>query len=381
MVLPHLQTGGAGRQTISLAKGLSELENVEIFLLVLSREGGLSEELPSEIEKKIVYSKLEAQCSESALGRLVRPVLRIISVVRAAKRFDPDVIYARVRPFPSIVAGKILGIPVVIAEMNNPSKGLGTRKSVLSRLRIFIVRKTNRKLASRVVANSYRLADESKKFWKLNSKPSVIHNGLDIKSIEKKSRESIKHPWLNDNDIPLIVSVGRLVPQKGFSNLIEAVAIVNLKAEARLMIIGRIDERKVKNRLQKQIDSLNLSDRVLLAGDKPNPYPFMKAADVYVSSSIYEGFSNSLLEALALGLPVVSTNHDFGADEMIEDNKSGILIPVADPRAMAEAIVRILENRELSERLSRNARRRAENFTIAKTASEYEKLFREFFKN
>ena len=84
---------------------------------------------------------------------------------------------------------------------------------------------------------------------------------------------------------------------------------------------------------------------------------------------------------MALGLPVVSTNHDFGADEIIEDNKSGILVPVADPKAMAEAIVRILEDRELGKRLSRNARRRAENFTIEKTASEYEKLFRELLKS
>ena len=181
--------------------------------------------------------------------------------------------------------------------------------------------------------------------------------------------------------MPLIVSVGRLVPQKGFADLIEAVAIVNLRIETRLMIIGRTNEREVENRLQKQIDNMKIADRVLLAGDKANPYPFMKAADVYVSSSIYEGFSNSLLEALALGLPVVSTNHDFGADEIIEDNKSGILVPVADPKAMAEAIVKILEDRELGKRLSRNARRRAENFTIEKTASEYEKLFRELLKS
>ena len=381
IVLPHLQTGGTGRQTISLAKGLSELKNVEVSLLVLSRGGGLSGELSPEIEKEIVYSELGARWSESALKRPLRSVLRIASIVRAAKKFDPDVIYARVRPLPAIVAGRMLGIPVVIAEMNNPSKGLETKKSALSRFQVFTVRKINRKLASKIVANSYRLADESKRFWKLKSKPSVIHNGLDIESIEKKSLKSIEHPWLNDNSVPLIVSVGRLVPQKGFADLIEAVAIVNLRIETRLMIIGRTNEREVENRLQKQIDNMKIADRVLLAGDKANPYPFMKAADVYVSSSIYEGFSNSLLEALALGLPVVSTNHDFGADEIIEDNKSGILVPVADPKAMAEAIVKILEDRELGKRLSRNARRRAENFTIEKTASEYEKLFRELLKS
>ncbi len=381
MVLPHLQTGGTGRQTISLAKGLSELENTEVSLFVLSRDGSLSEELPPEMEKKIVYSEMGMRRSGFPLKKHVRPVLRIVSIVRMARRFGPDVIYSRVRPFPSIIAGKMLGIPVVIAEMNNPSKGLATGKSALSRLRTFVMRKISRKLASRIVANSHRLADESKKFWKLNSKPSVIHNGLDMEFIEKKSRQGVGHPWLNDDNIPLIVSVGRLVPQKGFNSLIEAFAIVNLRVKARLMIIGRVDKREVKTSLQKQIDSLKVGDRVLFAGDKPNPYPLMKAADVYVSSSVYEGFSNSLLEALALGLPIVSTNHDFGADEMIEDNKSGILVPVGDSKAMAEAIVRILEDRELSERLSRNARRRAENFTIAKTASEYEKLFREFFKN
>ena len=83
---------------------------------------------------------------------------------------------------------------------------------------------------------------------------------------------------------------------------------------------------------------------------------------------------------MALGLPIVSTDHDFGTNEIIEDGKSGLLVPVVDLEAMAEAILRILEDPELSKKLSKNARERAKNFTLEKAVTEYEKLFREVVK-
>ncbi len=375
IVLPHLRTGGTGRQTICLANGLAKLERVEVCLFILSKEGALSEILPPETQNQIVYSELAGQPRYSKWR--IKPVSRIVSIVKAAKKFKPDVIYVRSKPFSSIVAGKMLGIPVVIGEINNPAEGLKGKKTAVSRWLTFFLRRTNRKFASKIVANSVGLANESKKFWKLGKKPSVIHNGLDMEFIDQKSREKIKHPWLDNKDLPLIVSVGRIVPQKGFDHLVEAVSIVNRERKIRLIIVGRIDERGIRDRLWNQIERLKLEDSVALVGDQSNPYPFMKAADVYVSSSFYEGFSNSLLEALALRLPIVSTNHDFGADEIIENEQSGLLVPVADPEAMAEAVLRILRDGELSEKLAQNAYKRAWTFTLEKTVSEYEKIFRE----
>ncbi len=186
---------------------------------------------------------------------------------------------------------------------------------------------------------------------------------------------------MENKQTPLIVSAGRIVPSKGFGDLIDAFAIVKKTVKARLIIVGGRAAEEEKEKLLAKVENLNLADCVSFTGEKPNPYPFMKAADIYVSSSLYEGFSNSLLEALALGLPVVSTDHKFGANEMIENGKNGILVPVSDTRAMAEAILQILEDEKLGQNLSSNAREQARNFTIEKTVSEYEKLFREIVKS
>ena len=374
LVNPHLRVGGAERQILNLAKGFARSESIEeISLFIMKKDGGFSKELSPETEKKIIYPKTNLSDKWP-----LKPILQIVAIWRAARDFKPDVIYSRIMTFSPAIAGKILGIPVVIAEITNPSRKWG--KSLWTRTRFvlwaFLLQKLSRQLSAKLVANSSGLADEAQRFWKLKSRPHVIYNGLDIEVIEKKSRENVKHPWLNDKKVPLIVSVGRLVPSKGFTNLIKSISIVNQTVKVRLLIIGDHKRETHKYRLLDQIDGLKLGDCVSLVGEKPNPYPFMKAADLYVSSSLYEGFSNSLLEALALGLPIVSTDHKFGANEMIEDGKSGLLIPVANPKAMAGAIVRVLKDSELREKLSQNARERAQSFTLEKAVSEYEKLFR-----
>ena len=365
-----LQIGGAERQIFNLAKGFTQLKNMEISIFLLKKEGGFAKNLDAEIQARMAYS--DVNFTERWP---LKSILRTVSVIRAVKRFRPDIIYARVMSIHCCLAGKILGIPVVIGEINNPSKSVEKIRPALLRLQTFLVRKTSRRLATHIVANSSGLADGAKKYWKLKSRPSVIHNGLDIEFIERESGEPSGCSWIDDKKTPLVVSTGRIVPAKGFANLIDAFAIVKKSTEARLMIIGGRSQDGEKDRLLKKVAGLGLGDCILFVGEKTNPYPFMKVADTYVSSSLYEGFSNSLLEALALGVPVVSTDHDFGANEIIQNGQNGFLVPVADPEAMAEAILRILKNRELGENLSSNARAKAQNFTIEKTVSEYEKLF------
>ncbi len=374
IVSKDLGVGGAQTQTINLVKGLSRLENVEISFLLMRKGYSLSRELPTDIESEVIDFRIKL-----ASKWPLRPILRAVAVWRAARNFKPDVIYDRFTTMPSVIAGKILGIPVVTAEINNQSRELQKIKPALFRIQTFLSRKLTRRLSTKIVANSSGLADEAQRFWKLKSRPHVIYNGLDIEVMEKKSGERAEHPWLNDKKIPLIVSVARLVSQKGFPYLIEALSIVNQTVRARLVIVGgrKGTQEVVKRTLLTQIDRLKLGDCVSLIDEKPNPYPFMKAASLYVCSSLYEGFSNALLEAMFLGLPIVSTDHDFGANEMIEDGKSGLLVPVADPEAMAGVIIRVLKDGQLRERLSQNARARALDFTLEKTVQEYEKLFLE----
>lgn len=192
--------------------------------------------------------------------------------------------------------------------------------------------------------------------------------------IRIKAAKRKNHKWIEDRSLPLCVSVGRLEKQKGFENLIEAFSILNKRMKARLLIIG---DGKLRKSLTEKIQKLGIEDTVSLLGAEQNPYPFVAASDLYVQSSVHEGLSSAPIEALALGKPVVSTNYPFGANEIIEDGRNGLLVPVGNAEAMAEAAERILRDGNLRKYMSEKAKEKAENFNLEKMIAEYEKVFRE----
>ncbi len=186
-----MQVGGAERQIFTMAEGFAKLPDTEVSVFILKKGGGFDKDIGLEMLSKIIYS--DFYFTEKWP---LKSILRAASVIRAAKRFKPDIIYARVMPLPCAIAGKILGIPVVVVEIDNPSKSLEGVKPALLHLQTFLVRKLSRKLATRVAANSSALADEAKKYWKLKSRPAVIHNGLDFGRIEKRARRQRSiHGW------------------------------------------------------------------------------------------------------------------------------------------------------------------------------------------
>ncbi len=140
----------------------------------------------------------------------------------------------------------------------------------------------------------------------------------------------------------VIVGIGRLARQKGFSTLIRSFKIVYHKRhDACLVIIGEGKERKALNKL---ISELGVEDRAFLIGYSKNPFSYLRLASCFVLSSRWEGSPNVLIEALSLGIPVVSTDCPTGPREILQDGKFGPLVPIDDHNALSEAILRLLAN-------------------------------------
>ncbi len=198
---------------------------------------------------------------------------------------------------------------------------------------------------------------------------SVIHNPVLNDDFSRKVNEHVDHQWFRDN-IPVILGVGRLTPQKDFGTLIRAFALVRSEVPARLVILGEGDERK---NLEALVADLGLQDSVELLGYVPNPYPYMAAATVFVLSSIFEGFGNVIVEALAAGTPVVSTDCEGGPKDILDCGKYGRLVPVGNPSQLAEAIIGVIKNRTQSD-LS-VLKGRAQMFTSHHVARQYMDLF------
>jgi glycosyltransferase involved in cell wall biosynthesis len=199
----------------------------------------------------------------------------------------------------------------------------------------------------------------------------VVPNPVDLTRVRSLGQTAPDHPWFQ-LDQPVLVAVGRLHHQKGFDVLIRAFAQVRRRIPCKLLILG---EGILEQELQRLIESLGLTEDAQLAGFQENPYNYMAHAAAFVLSSRYEGFGNVLVEALALGTPVVSTRCPVGPEEILEEGKTGILVPPEDELALAEAILRVLQDRELSATLSSNGPARAEAYSLTRITARYETLF------
>ncbi len=170
-------------------------------------------------------------------------------------------------------------------------------------------------------------------------KVKVIYNPVIDETLYQKSLERVTHPWFTQPRIPVVLSVGRLIWDKGFDTLIRAFARIRAGHDARLVILGEGGERAS---LEKLVDSLNLGEWVWMPGFEKNPFKYMRRASVFVLSSRREGLPNALIQAMACGCPVVSTNCPSGPEEILDGGRYGHLVPVDDVDALAQAIEQTL---------------------------------------
>lgn len=171
-------------------------------------------------------------------------------------------------------------------------------------------------------------------------KVRVIYNPVVTPALFARAEALLEHPWFSLGAPPVILGVGRLTKAKDFPTLIRAFARVRRVRPARLLILGEGEERAALERLVREE---GLEEEVALPGFAENPYPFMKRAAVFVLSSRWEGLPTVLIEALALGTPVISTDCPSGPREILEGGRWGRLVPMGDDAALAEAILEALE--------------------------------------
>jgi glycosyltransferase involved in cell wall biosynthesis len=172
-----------------------------------------------------------------------------------------------------------------------------------------------------------------------SSLATVIYNPVVTPELLALASEPVDHPWLSDSDMPVVLSAGRLTPQKDHATLLRAFALVRQATPARLLILGEGGERR---NLEALIDELGIRCDVQLPGFALNPFAYMSRARLFVLSSRWEGFANVLVEALACGVPVVSTDCPSGPAEILQDGAIGRLVAVADAPALAAAMLQTL---------------------------------------
>ena len=371
-VVKNLSVGGAQIRIARLANGLSK-RGFQVQIASLGRENNIREELSDEIA--FSCSKyFDALRSVPFLSPILSSFYSVYEISRQIRYVNPDVICAMhwAAKIPSSFAGKILRKKTVLVEVNKSEYELKLKGVKNKRHPKFFARKIAYDLATTVVANSKGLADLTASYFNI-PEVTTIHNGIDIKAVQQMSSSEPAKSFWPDEDTPLVVTAGRLVEQKGFGFLIKAIKILNdEKIRVRLLILG---EGKLRGQIERKVEDYGIADLVRISGFMQNPYSHMVKGDIFACSSLSEGMSNTILEAMALHLPIVSTDHEFGAGEMIEHGVNGLLVPPGNPSAMADALKSLIRDKELGKKLVSQADEVVRKFTLEAMVEKHGDLF------
>ena len=215
-----------------------------------------------------------------------------------------------------------------------------------------------------VISVSRGVADDLIKLGLPEKRSHVIYNPIVNQTLIEQSLAVTEHPWLQEKTTAVLVGVGRLEPQKDYQTLLRAVAIVNKRRPCRLIILGEGREREALSSLANQ---LGIQPQLDMPGHVSNPFNYMRASDLFVLSSAWEGFGNVLAEALAVGTPVVSTDCPSGPSEILNNGEFGPLVAMQDPNALAKAICATLDNPLPAETLQA----RGQSFSVQTAIDQY----------
>lgn len=340
LFITDMTGGGAERNTLRLASRLSLLGfPVD---LVLSRAIG---EFLDQVPEHVRVVNLNAWHPLASWVPLIGYLRRERPVALLSALTQPNIA--------AVWAKKLSGstVRVIVGIRNTLSMEAGKNSSSLKqKLLPFFVRSFAR-LADTAVCVSHGAARDYQKLTGVSQdRIEVIYNPVISAELFQKSMQPVDHPWFQEGCPPVILAVGRLDVQKDFPTLLRAFAKVKDRytQPLRLVILG---EGELRSELEALIQELKLSDHVALPGFSNNPYAYMRRARLFVLSSLWEGLPTVLIEALACGLPVVSTDCPSGPEEILQHGKYGALVPVGDADRLAEAIASALltEKRPVAE--------------------------------
>jgi len=328
LFLPALLGGGAERAFLSLADGFLSA-GVRVDLVLASEAGPLRDEVPEGV--RVV------DLGSNRVLRAVRPLARYLRAVRPVGLVSA-LTHANLAALAAVRLARVK-TAVVVVEQNNLSatqqdSAKRQTRALPALMRCFYGQ------ARGVVAVSQGVADDLATRAGLDrASLSVVHNPLRFDLIRERAAAPLDVE-LPAGEAPLIVGVGSLTAQKDFPTLIEAVSRARTQRPCRAIIAGDGPERA---KLEQMVMERGLGEAVKLPGFVANPYPLFAAADVFVLSSRWEGLPTVLLEALALGAPVVSTDCPNGPREILRGGELGWLVPVESPDALAAAVLEAIE--------------------------------------
>jgi len=356
--------GGATRRTLTLAGGFAKRGH-RVDLVVVNAEGPLAGDLPAGVRLVLLDSALIRLAGRKRRRRIKASSF---ALARYLWRERPDVLLSAANHvhLTAVIAARAARAPVrVVLRVSNHLTGSHLGDSKRPRpIRLKFARRVYGR-ADAAIAVSQGIADDIVEHTALSREQvHAVTNPTYTPEIESAAAAPLDHAWLSAGAPPLLLAAGRLAPAKDFATLLRAFARVHTRRTVHLVILGEGGQRHT---LEKQLRELGIEADVELHGFVDNPFAWMSRASLFVLSSAWEGSPGVLVEAMACGCPVVSTDCPSGPDEILDGGRYGRLVPVGDAAALADAIAKTLDATIDREAL----RARAREFDIDRAVERY----------
>lgn len=350
---PTLGQGGADRVTLTLLESLDRTM-FRPSLVLVKASGEFLADVPEDVK---VYT-LGSRNLRSAW----RPLARLLRAHR------PDVLFstssgANVIAIISHLLARSRG-RLVLSERNILVRG----KPSLKRDATLRLKRALYGRADHITSVSQGVKDDLVSTLGLPEKQvTVVYNPIVTDALPRLAAERVEHEWFAD-DVPVILGVGRFVAQKDFGLLIDAFARVRAARRARLIILG---EGELRAEMLARVERLGLSEDVWFPGFDKNPFKYMSKCAVFVLSSRHEGLPGALIQAMACGAAVVSTDCPSGPSEIITPGVDGYLVPVGDGEALANRIGELIDDPALRRKMGERGRASALRYKTETVMNNY----------
>jgi glycosyltransferase involved in cell wall biosynthesis len=352
---------GTGTFCKSLGAGLRQHfgDEFKVSLLTFRPDANLPENASHFDDTFVLSSKIP-----NDWRRLVEMPLALRRLRKAVAQIRPDLIFT-IGTFSNVITSMaVKSVPVVLSDHLNMTQRLhGARFGGVTKW--FMHRAYPDRL---MIVASKELADDLKQNFGV-TRAMVIPNGIDAQVVRRKA---------DDPGSPLapskyFISVGRLTAQKDVATLLHAFASARRKGLTDDLVIAGDGEQRAE--LEHHARDLRITAHTHFLGHCPNPYPLIRRARALVLSSIWEGFAYVPIEAMALGVPVISTSCPSGPVEILGNGEFGILVPPRDPEQLAAAMLKLSTDDALHAHLSAKSLERAAQLSVENMSRQYRDEF------
>jgi glycosyltransferase involved in cell wall biosynthesis len=372
--------GGAERMMVSLARGFAERGH-RVDLVLGTARGAFLDDVPDtvrivELGRHSVLRAVPTFLRDPRSALKLAPAFRgvfphwvlgcIPDLARYLSRERPDAMLSALNysNIAALWARRFADAPtrLVVSERNTLTHRAQVRRR---NLELPALTAAFYPWADAIAAVSEGVADDLASASGISrDRITTTYNPVVGPEIEQDAKQALDDPWFGDDAVPVILAAGKLKKQKGFETLVEAFGALRERHKARLVILGEGDLREA---LLEQAEQAGVSSDLALPGFVDNPFRYMARASLFVLSSRWEGLPGVLIQAMACGCPVVSTDCPSGPHEILAGGRYGELVPVDDPKALADAMERRLDAPRASEELIA----RAAEFSVERSVDRY----------